>query len=129
MAEPSAWKCYACLYVGPTAEFTRESDHICPKCQSEDVFPYRLYRCKKCGQIGDQDFWFEESEADIDPLDPSEEPIPANPCESCVKKLEAEFGNTKHSIYFSYKLEQLEKFDELDEKPAELEEIPVEFPI
>ncbi len=79
-----AWKCYSCNHVGRERSFSTEDGHLCPKCKSEDSFPLRMYECKACGHVADQDFWFPEHGTDDDPLKDNLEPIQ---CEECAKKL------------------------------------------
>ena len=75
-----AWKCSSCLYVKREADFKVEGGHLCPLCESEDVFPYRLFRHKGCGHVADQEKWFPDFSLDDNPL---EEGIPAARCEEC----------------------------------------------
>ena len=59
------WKCYACVHVGPKKGF---AGCRCGKCGSEDVFPHRIFRCKKCGKTMPQaDFFHPDLGLDEDP--------------------------------------------------------------
>ncbi|MCE9586104.1 hypothetical protein K8R04_02160 [Candidatus Uhrbacteria bacterium] len=74
------WICYVrdCLYKASTKEFEHpEGGHICPKCRSEDVFPWRKFRCLGCGFEEEQGKFFafkcegkvEEADLDEDPME------------------------------------------------------------
>lgn len=81
------WDCAACNHRGPldafvnqqwmsASEFEREGIpyHICPECCSEDVFPWRKFRCLGCKYEAEQGLFFifvPSGEADLDP-DPIE---------------------------------------------------------
>lgn len=70
------WMCYACFrgfpckYIGPMEEFEHPDGHTCPKCGSEDVFPHRIFRCKKCGDTEPQNTFFgSDLPLDEDPVE------------------------------------------------------------
>ncbi len=77
----NAWKCEACKHIASEEDFRVKKNHLCPNCRSEDVFPYRLFRCKTCGHIAEQITWFPEWPADENPL---ELRVPAEQCENCL---------------------------------------------
>lgn len=63
------YRCEACKYLGAVQEI-EGNRYICPKCNSEDIFPERLYRCGGCGFEGDQDDFFgPDVSYDDDPLE------------------------------------------------------------
>ena len=96
MVLPSFWKCEECFsrwkkergkglqkkidFISQEANFGEPGKHECPQCKSEDVFPYRLFKCKACGHVADQDTWFPEFPLDDNPL---EDNVPAESCEEC----------------------------------------------
>ena len=122
MAQSTTWKCEVCQRIGPETEFeTPTGQHLCSICGSEDVFPYRLMRCKNCGQVQDQYTWFPEFPLDDNPLR-EKDPVPAEPCEKCAEKREAEISKNGRAFFTQ---EEADELEELREKPAELEEIEV----
>ncbi|MBA3733514.1 hypothetical protein H0W91_04045 [Patescibacteria group bacterium] len=82
-----AWSCSECNYIGKEVEFGEIGNRLCPKCKSEDVFPHRLFKCKKCGRIAHQEKWFPEWPLDEDPLI---EKVLSEPCEICLDNLSGE---------------------------------------
>ena len=72
------WQCEMCHYIGPTGEFEVRDGHQCPKevCKSEDVFPLRIFRCKRCKFEAEQGPFFasefrgrmEDAPLDPDPI-------------------------------------------------------------
>lgn len=119
MAEVLFWKCEECLLVGPEAGFRDSSGYLCSRCQSEDVFPYRHFKCKKCGHIADQDTWFPEFPADDNPLNHD---VEAKPCQKCVEKLEDEISQGRRRFL---SLAEEKEIEDLANQPAKLEEVPV----
>ena len=118
------WKCEGCGYVGQESEFRVTPDSVCPECDSEDIFPYRMYRCKGCGKVADQHTWFEEAELDLDPIALK---IPAKPCDKCTEKWEE-----RHRLKGKATQEEWREYrrlnDEAASAPAILEEVPVNLP-
>jgi len=59
--------CYECGHKAPAKEIKTENGSQCPKCNSEDVFPYRRYHCGTCGHEGEQQEFFGPDNIDEDP--------------------------------------------------------------
>ena len=117
------WKCHGCDYIGKYSSFIKnEGDTECPRCSGPDTFPHRMYKCKGCGKVGDQDFWFDDAVLDDDPLIESRE---ANPCDDCLRKWEKEHkprSGASSEVWTTY----YQAGNEQEKKPTELEEVPVE---
>ncbi|MDP2647931.1 MAG: hypothetical protein Q8P35_01670 [Candidatus Yanofskybacteria bacterium] len=62
------WRCEKCL-----SQFSSDPGDFCPKCKSEDVFPFRFFRCNGCQAEGDQTVFFQNLSADPDPIEEKEE--------------------------------------------------------
>ena len=60
--------CENCKY-SDTIEAFENNEYFCPRCQSEDIFPERIYRCDKCGSEGTQNEFFDLDSYDLDPLE------------------------------------------------------------
>ena len=125
MAKAIIWKCYneVCGHIGKREEFTDSTNGPkCPKCGMDDcTFPHRMYKCRGCGKVGDQNFWFDESPLDEDPFESRYE---ANPCEDCIQawdKKNMPRGHVSNERWTVYE----KKFLGVREKPADLEEISV----
>jgi hypothetical protein len=58
MEIPNVWRCEACKYQGLKETFADPIATTCPKCQSEDVFPTRWFRCNTCGHEAEEDDFF-----------------------------------------------------------------------
>lgn len=131
MAKSLVYRCEACGHMADESKFRDPKNknwHLCPKpkCHSEDVFPVRKYRCKDCGKEGEQIFWFPELSADEDPL---KRKVPSAPCEDCADKHEEEvWAKAEKRAEDDRWLTDEEELDVNywhDERPANLEEIPV----
>lgn len=75
------YKCAVCLHIAKPSYNTEINSNVCAKCGSEDVFPFRLFRCTECGIIAAQDPFFGE-DVSLDP-DPTEEQWERESCPSC----------------------------------------------
>jgi len=84
-----------CGYIGPKAEFETGEGHCCPRCDSEHVFPYRVFLCKECGETGELDDLTGETTA-ID-LDPIEEGWDSLTC-CCGSDRIAQVDHNDHSV-------------------------------
>lgn len=138
--EPGVWKCHGviekkggvgykpCGYIGTVSTFTESDNGLrCPNCGADDAtFPHRLFRCKSCGKVGDQDSWFEESGLDEDPLD-KRWPAEPKPCDSCgeinEERLRRELG--KEGISYERRGEIWAEIDKGYKKPSQVEEFIV----
>ncbi len=60
-----------CEYTGPVDTFRSDTGSACPECGCDEaVFPYRIFRCEGCGDIGEIDELIgERTSADLDPID------------------------------------------------------------
>ncbi len=57
--------CEGCSWFGPEAELLE--GNMCPKCNSEDVFPLRIFLCD-CGNTDEQAAFFGDAEVDPHPI-------------------------------------------------------------
>ncbi len=117
MSEILHRKCYAaeCGYIGKAEDFESEGGRECPRCGSQDNFPYRRYRCLRCGTLGDQHYWFPELELDLDPF---KQKSAAIPCKECYDSAYATYMRTRTKLAKDERELKL-----LKTRPASLEEI------
>lgn len=74
----TVWRCHAAHKAEGSAKVKRPPQlfivedgrfHQCPHCGSEDVFPYRLFKCTNCGHEASQEDFFPDSDGDIHPFE------------------------------------------------------------
>lgn len=65
------YRCESCIQVFPCSRIIVDQNkaQVCPHCRSEDIFPFRLFKCATCGFQGDQYEFFPESAGDPDPVE------------------------------------------------------------